>query len=137
MWVLQGIEHMAPPLATSPLHHLSTTTSPAHLVNQWGCLAHATLVTRFIAPADLCAASPAPRVTSQVTCDFDSRGRDTITYAGATHGDEMCNLYMMVFSHHPIISMCGGAGFEVRVGCGVGPGLACAGDTCDWGPMQP
>eukprot|EP00197_Chlamydomonas_leiostraca_P013619 CAMPEP_0202860488 /NCGR_PEP_ID=MMETSP1391-20130828/2163_1 /ASSEMBLY_ACC=CAM_ASM_000867 /TAXON_ID=1034604 /ORGANISM="Chlamydomonas leiostraca, Strain SAG 11-49" /LENGTH=823 /DNA_ID=CAMNT_0049539651 /DNA_START=226 /DNA_END=2694 /DNA_ORIENTATION=+ len=49
----------------------------------------------------------------KVTCDFDSTSRSTPTYAGSTHNDEMCNMYMMVYGHHPIISMCDGDSFQV------------------------
>ncbi|GAX81472.1 hypothetical protein CEUSTIGMA_g8901.t1 [Chlamydomonas eustigma] len=44
----------------------------------------------------------------KVTCDFDSTSRTTTTNSGGTHHDEMCNMYMMVFSWQPFIAMCSG-----------------------------
>lgn len=49
---------------------------------------------------------PACVLSLQVTCDFDSRTRTEETQAGNTHNDEMCNMYMMVYARHPVISMC-------------------------------
>ena len=42
-------------------------------------------------------------------CVFDSSSRDRATAAGATHGDEMCNLYLMAWSEAPAFHSCGGA----------------------------
>jgi hypothetical protein len=40
------------------------------------------------------------------TCDFDSREASRDVHAGATHGDEMCNLYLMLYSPLPHLEMC-------------------------------
>ncbi|EFJ48883.1 hypothetical protein VOLCADRAFT_120843 [Volvox carteri f. nagariensis] len=47
---------------------------------------------------------PGDRLT--VTCDFDSTNRSTVTVAGSTHKDEMCNMYIMVYGKTPYLSMC-------------------------------
>ena len=48
--------------------------------------------------------------TLEATCHFDSMERDEVTHAGATHHDEMCNLYMMMWSEMPVFMTCSGAG---------------------------
>ena len=45
----------------------------------------------------------------KVTCDYDSSSVSTPTRAGMTHNDEMCNMYMMVYSWFPFINFCAGA----------------------------
>jgi len=47
---------------------------------------------------------PGQRV--EATCDFDSRGRSEVTHAGATHHNEMCNLYMIMWSELPVFISC-------------------------------
>jgi hypothetical protein len=52
---------------------------------------------------------PGDRLTT--TCDFDSSKQTDVVRAGATHTNEMCNLYMMVYSSLPHLEMCSdGAG---------------------------
>ena len=46
----------------------------------------------------------------EATCDFDSRERTEVTIAGATHHNEMCTLYMMMWSELPVFLTCGGGG---------------------------
>lgn len=55
-----------------------------------------------------------PGDSLKVTCDFDSSSRSTPTPVGATHKDEMCNLYMMVYAPHPVIVMCSGNRFTAN-----------------------
>ena len=45
----------------------------------------------------------------RVTCIFDTRNRTQVTRAGWSHGDEMCNLYMMVHAEEPAYLSCNGA----------------------------
>lgn len=51
-----------------------------------------------------------PGQVLEATCDFDSTERTEVTHAGATHHNEMCNLYMMMWSELPIFMTCGGGG---------------------------
>jgi hypothetical protein len=52
---------------------------------------------------------PGDKLTT--TCDFDSSKQTSVVRAGATHTNEMCNLYMMVYSALPHLEMCSdGAG---------------------------
>jgi hypothetical protein len=46
----------------------------------------------------------------EATCDFNSMERNEVTYAGSTHHNEMCNLYMMMWSELPVFLSCGGQG---------------------------
>ena len=46
----------------------------------------------------------------EATCDFDSTERTEVTTAGSTHHNEMCNLYMMMWSELPVFLTCGGGG---------------------------
>lgn len=48
--------------------------------------------------------------TLQATCNFNSLEREEVTSAGATHHDEMCNLYMMMWSELPVFMTCSGGG---------------------------
>jgi len=48
--------------------------------------------------------------TLEATCDFNSLERETVTSAGSTHHDEMCNLYMMMWSELPVFMTCSGGG---------------------------
>ncbi len=48
--------------------------------------------------------------TLEATCDFNSLERETVTSAGSTHHDEMCNLYMMMWSELPVFLTCSGGG---------------------------
>ena len=45
----------------------------------------------------------------RVTCIFDTRNRTQVTRAGWSHGDEMCNLYMMAHAEEPAYLSCNGA----------------------------
>ena len=49
-----------------------------------------------------------PGDTLTQACVFNSSERATATHAGATHGDEMCNLYLMAWSESPSFASCGG-----------------------------
>lgn len=42
----------------------------------------------------------------QATCQFNSTERDDVTWAGATHHHEMCNLYMIMWSELPVFINC-------------------------------
>lgn len=42
----------------------------------------------------------------EATCQFNSMERDDITWAGATHHHEMCNLYMITWSEMPVFLNC-------------------------------
>ncbi|KAK9814322.1 hypothetical protein WJX72_004044 [[Myrmecia] bisecta] len=42
----------------------------------------------------------------EATCDFDSSDQAQAVNAGSTHNDEMCNLYMMVWSQRPFFMTC-------------------------------
>lgn len=46
----------------------------------------------------------------EATCDYDSMERHEVTHAGATHHNEMCNLYMMMWSELPAFMTCSGQG---------------------------
>ena len=45
----------------------------------------------------------------RATCSFDTRNRTTTTRAGWGHGDEMCNLYLMVHAEEPAFLSCTGS----------------------------
>lgn len=47
-----------------------------------------------------------PGDSLNVECDFDSTSRSTMTSAGPTAKDEMCNMYVMVYAPHPYVVMC-------------------------------
>ena len=49
-----------------------------------------------------------PGQTLEATCDFNSTERTTPTSAGATHHNEMCNLYMILWSELPVFMSCYG-----------------------------
>ena len=49
-----------------------------------------------------------PGQNLQATCDFNSSERSETTYAGATHHNEMCNLYMIMWSELPVFWSCHG-----------------------------
>ena len=51
-----------------------------------------------------------PGDTLEATCHFNSLERETVTSAGSTHHDEMCNLYMMMWSELPVFLTCSGGG---------------------------
>ena len=42
----------------------------------------------------------------EATCYFNSMERDDVTWAGATHHHEMCNLYMITWSELPVFLSC-------------------------------
>ena len=44
----------------------------------------------------------------RATCDYNSMERTEPTYAGATHHNEMCNLYMIMWSELPVFWSCHG-----------------------------
>lgn len=50
-----------------------------------------------------------PGQNLQATCDFNSTEREDKTYAGATHHNEMCNLYMIMWSELPVFMNCQGS----------------------------
>lgn len=45
----------------------------------------------------------------RATCTFDTSERTADTYAGWGHGDEMCNLYLMVHAEEPMYLSCQGS----------------------------
>ncbi|KAL4457726.1 hypothetical protein ABPG75_012591 [Micractinium tetrahymenae] len=47
---------------------------------------------------------PGDRLT--MACDFDSTGTSRTVHAGHTSSDEMCNLYLMLYSHLPYFMWC-------------------------------
>ncbi|KAL4442992.1 hypothetical protein ABPG77_008483 [Micractinium sp. CCAP 211/92] len=47
---------------------------------------------------------PGDRIT--MACDFDSTGMGHAVHAGHTSSDEMCNLYLMLYSHLPFFMWC-------------------------------
>lgn len=44
--------------------------------------------------------------TLQATCEYDSRTMSHAVRSGATHHDEMCNLYFMMWTELPIFITC-------------------------------
>lgn len=61
----------------------------------------------------------------RATCRFDSTAVDHPVMAGSTHGDEMCNLYLMMYSELPHFGWCAnGAEWQQQDGAG---GLPAAG----------
>ena len=62
--------------------------------------------------------------TLEATCDYDSRGTAHAVRAGATHHDEMCNLYFMMWTELPIFLTCfNHVPAAERHGAGAAPGL--------------
>ena len=51
----------------------------------------------------------APGDALRVTCVFDTSNRTSATRAGWGHGDEMCNLYLMVHAEEPRYASCTGS----------------------------
>ena len=51
----------------------------------------------------------APGDALRVTCVFDTSNRTSATRAGWGHGDEMCNLYLMVHAAEPRYASCTGS----------------------------
>jgi peptidylamidoglycolate lyase len=51
----------------------------------------------------------APGDALRVTCVFDTSNRTAVTRAGWGHGDEMCNLYLMVHAEEPRYASCTGS----------------------------
>ena len=51
----------------------------------------------------------APGDALRVTCVFDTSNRTSVTRAGWGHGDEMCNLYLMVHAEEPRYASCTGS----------------------------
>ncbi|EFN58531.1 hypothetical protein CHLNCDRAFT_34137 [Chlorella variabilis] len=60
-----------------------------------------------------------------MACRFNSSGVHHEVHAGATHSDEMCNLYLMLYSHLPVFMWCMDGREWLEVG-----GLASAGFGC-------
>lgn len=50
-----------------------------------------------------------PGDTLKATCMFDSTSVKQAVNAGATHNDEMCNLYLMLYSQLPYFMACYGS----------------------------
>lgn len=50
-----------------------------------------------------------PGDTLKTTCMFDSSSQTQPVNAGATHNDEMCNLYLMLYSQLPYFMSCYGS----------------------------
>ena len=59
-----------------------------------------------------------PGDTLKATCMFDSSSVTDTVYAGATHNDEMCNLYLMLYSQLPFFMACYGSPQVDRHGMG-------------------
>ena len=59
-----------------------------------------------------------PGDTLKATCMFDSSGVTKAVNAGATHNDEMCNLYLMLYSQLPFFMACYGSPQVERHGMG-------------------
>ena len=77
------------------------------------CEVHECVFMASIAMLGACPLSSCPGSTGETleaTCDFSSLERDTVTSAGSTHHDEMCNLYMMMWSELPVFLTCSGGG---------------------------
>lgn len=68
----------------------------------------------------------------EMTCDFDSSEKMTEVYAGQTHEDEMCNLYLMAASPVASFSMCVMGSHLVKQGQGLGTNIVPHLDTIDW-----
>ena len=60
-----------------------------------------------------------PGEALRASCDFSSAGTNHVVRAGASHHDEMCNLYMMVSSELPYFMSCNG-GIAAVSGRGAG-----------------
>lgn len=59
-----------------------------------------------------------PGDTLQATCMFDSSNQTRPVKAGSTHNDEMCNLYLMLYSQLPYFMSCYGSPQIERHGTG-------------------
>ena len=59
-----------------------------------------------------------PGDTLKATCMFDSSQMKQQVNAGATHNDEMCNLYLMLYSQLPFFMACYGSSQVDRHGMG-------------------
>ena len=59
-----------------------------------------------------------PGDTLKATCMFDSSSQTQPVNAGATHNDEMCNLYLMLYSQLPYFMSCYGTPQVERHGTG-------------------
>ncbi len=59
-----------------------------------------------------------PGDTLKATCMFDSSAVHSPVNAGATHNDEMCNLYLMLYSQLPFFMACYGSPQVDRHGMG-------------------
>ncbi len=59
-----------------------------------------------------------PGDTLKATCMFDSSNQTRPVNAGATHHDEMCNLYLMLYSQLPYFMSCYGSPQIERHGTG-------------------
>lgn len=59
-----------------------------------------------------------PGDTLKATCMFDSSNQTHPVNAGATHHDEMCNLYLMLYSQLPYFMSCYGSPQIERHGTG-------------------
>lgn len=59
-----------------------------------------------------------PGDTLKATCMFDSSNQTKPVNAGATHNDEMCNLYLMLYSQLPYFMSCYGVSQIERRGTG-------------------
>lgn len=68
----------------------------------------------------------------EMTCNFDSSSKKTEVYAGATHEDEMCNLYLMASSPVASFSMCVMGSHLVKKGQGLGVHVSPTADTQHW-----
>lgn len=80
---------------------------------------------------------PGDRLT--VTCDFDSSNMTRAVQAGPTHQHEMCNMYMMVYSRIPHLSMCDDgavSGLDDRPGTMNGRGKFLTDPSPQWQPPR-
>ena len=68
----------------------------------------------------------------KMTCNFDSSSKKTEVYAGASHEDEMCNLYLMGASPVASFSMCVMGSHLVKKGQGLGVHVLPTADTQHW-----
>ena len=59
-----------------------------------------------------------PGDTLKATCMFDSSNQTKPVNAGATHNDEMCNLYLMLYAQLPYFMSCYGVSQIERRGTG-------------------
>ena len=68
----------------------------------------------------------------EVTCEFDSTDRILPVYAGPTHKDEMCNLYLMGSSTLGSFSMCVVGSHLIKRGHGLGTNVVPKPDALLW-----